>query len=113
MLFALYPTISQHYFILCVVSCLGVLQWVAARHHKPTLSLLGRRGLGWSGMVLGVMLIVSSFSWFFTCTPHLFAPGLAGGELSILFVVGGLCALLIARLAGWIWQRVDQQHFIF
>jgi hypothetical protein len=113
MLFALYPTISQHYFVLCFVSCLGVLQWVAARHHQATLSLLGRWGLGWAGLVLGAILIVGSFGWFFTYTPHLFAPGLAGGELSTLFVVGGLCALLVARLAGWTWQQVEQRRFIF
>jgi hypothetical protein len=105
MLFSLYPTITQHYFILCFVSCLGVLQWMAARRRKLTFSLLGRWGLGRWGGSIGLLLVAGSFGWFFTCTPNLFSPGLAGGELSILFVGGGLGALLVARLAGWGWQH--------
>jgi hypothetical protein len=106
MLFTLYPTITQNYFILCFVSCLGTLQWAAAHNHKPALSLLGRWGLGWAGKAVGLLLIGGSFSWFFAFTPNLFAPGLAGGELSTLFVAGGLCALLVTRLAGAFWQLV-------
>jgi hypothetical protein len=86
---------------------LGVLQWVAAHRQKSALSLLGQWGLGWPGRAAGFLLIAASFGWFFACTPGLFSPGLAGGELSTLFVTGGLCALLVARLAGWFWQHLE------
>lgn len=104
MLFWLYPLISQNYFILCFAACLGTLQWVAARYHKPAISLLGPWGLGRLGQVTGLLLVCASFIWFFAVTPGLFTPGLAGGELSTLFVAGGLCALGVARLAGLCWQ---------
>jgi hypothetical protein len=104
MLFSLYPTISQNYFILCFVACLGTLQWIAARQRKPALSLLGRWGLGRIGVVLGLVWVGGAFGWFFAVTPGLFAPGLAGGELSILFVAAGLCALVVTRLAALTWH---------
>ncbi|MBI1880694.1 MAG: hypothetical protein HYR94_21165 [Chloroflexi bacterium] len=104
MLFDLYPTITQNYFILCFVACLGTLQWAAARHHKAAISLLGRWGLGRLGQGVGLLLVGASFTWFFATTPGLLTPGLAGGELSTLFVAGGLSALGVARLAGTLWQ---------
>jgi hypothetical protein len=104
MLFSFYPTITQNYFIFCFVACLGILQWAAARNHKPTLSLLSRRGLGRLGQGLGLFLVCGSFGWFFTVTPGLFTPGLAGGELSTLFVAAGLCTLLVTRLAAIVWR---------
>jgi hypothetical protein len=104
MLFALYPTITQNYFILCFVACLGALQWTAARNRKPAISFLGRWGLGRLGRGVGSLLVCGSLTWFFAATPGLFAPGLAGGELSGLFVAGGLSAVLVARLAGEFWQ---------
>lgn len=105
MLFWLYPHITQNYFILSFLLCLGTLQWTAARNHKPTISWLGMWGLGRSGRVVGAGLIGAGFIWFFTQTPGLFNQGLAGGELSTLFVTGGLSALAVARLAGafWLW----------
>ncbi len=105
MLFTLYPLITHHYFWLCFIAALGTLQWTAARTHKPAISLFGPWGLGWPGQVVGLGLIVGSFGWFFTATPGLFAPGLAGGELSPLFVAGCLLAMITARLLGAWWQR--------
>lgn len=104
MLFALYPTITQNYFWLAFLTCLGTLQWAAARHGKLALSLIGPWGLGWLGATLGLLGAISSFGWFFLSTPGLFEPGLAGGELSALFAAGGGCALVVTRLAGAWWQ---------
>ena len=104
MLFAQYPIITQHYFILALLVCLGTLQWAAARNRKPAISLLGRWGLGWPGKIGGLVLIGGGFGWFFMTTPGLFRPGLAGGELTLLFGTGGLAALILARLAGTFWQ---------
>lgn len=109
MLFSLYPTITHHYFILCFVACLGTLQWAAARSHKPAISWLGRWGLGWPGLGIGLLLVVGSLGWFFDATPGLFTPGLAGGELSTLFVAGSLSALAVARLVGSFWQWYSNQ----
>lgn len=110
MLFLLYPAITQNYFILCFLACLGTLQWAAARQRKPALSWLGPWGLGGPGLGAGLLLVVGSLSWFFATTPGLFVPGLAGGELSSLFVSGGLSALLVARLAGEFWQWYFRQN---
>ncbi len=106
MLFSRYPTITQNYFMLCFVVCLGILQWSAARNRKPALSLLGRWGVGWPGLVGGGLLIVGGFAGYFVFTPGLFSPGLAGGELSILFGAGGLSALGVTRLAVLFWHNV-------
>lgn len=111
MLFSLYPTITQNYFFLCFGACLGTLQWAAARNRKPAISWLGRWGLGRLGMGAGLLLVGGSLAWFFAVTPGLFSPGLAGGELSTLFVAGGLSALLVARLAGAFWQRCSRQDW--
>ncbi len=106
MLFSFYPTITQNYFILSFVVCLGTLQWRAAYNRWLTLSLLGTWGLGWAGILTGILLVFGGFIWFFTTTPGLFVPGLAGGELSSLFVLGAICALFITRLSGIFWQAV-------
>ena len=109
MLFTQYPIITQHYFILSFLICLGTLQWSAARNRKQALSLLGRRGLGRPGKVSGLLLMCGGFGWFFMATPGLFRPGLAGGELTLLFGAGGLSALILARLAGTFWQWLDRR----
>jgi len=111
MLFSLYPVITQNYLILCFVVCLGTLQWIAARHKKLELSLLGPWGVGRTGAALGVLLIIGGFGWFFSRTPGLFTAGLAGGELTTLFGIGGVSALLLARLAGEIWKKVHPHEF--
>ena len=106
MLFSLYPTITQHYFLLCFIVSLGMLQWSAARNHRLGLSLLGTWGLTRPGTIAGILLVVGGFSWFYACTPELFEPGLAGGELTPVFGLGGGYALLISRLSGLFWQRL-------
>jgi hypothetical protein len=110
MLFSLYPLISQNYFTLCLVVSLGVLQWAAARNHKPALSLLGPWGLGLTGQVVGSLLVIGGFVWFFNFTPGLFETGLAGGELSTLFSAASLSALGLARLGGAFWQKQTQRQ---
>jgi len=104
MLFSFYPTITKNYFVFCFIACLGALQWTAARNHRLKLSPLGPWGLGRIGTIIGTLLIVGGFSWFFVVTPGLFVSGLAGGELSTLFGAGGLSALLVTRLLNLLWQ---------
>ena len=104
MLFSLYPTITLNYFVLCVLTCIGTLQWSAARNNRIEISLLGRTGFGLPGQIIGAIVVLAAFAWFFATTPGLFTEGLAGGELSLLFGAGAVCALLITRLAGAFWQ---------
>ena len=105
MLFSLYPTITQNYFLLCFVVCLGILQWSAARHHRLSMSLLGPWGLGRSGIITGALFVIVAFSGFFLFTPGLLITGLAGGELSTLFGAGCALALVVTRLSGAMWQK--------
>src|SRR5262245_41050 len=111
MLFALYPHITQNYFILSFLACLGILQWSAARHRRLSLSVLGPWGLGRVGKIIGLSLALAGFGWVLWATPGLFQPGLAGGELSSLFAAGGGCALLVARLAGLAWEKIGSYYF--
>lgn len=110
MLFSLYPTITLNYFALCLFACLGTLQWSAARNNRLELSLLGRAGFGLSGQVIGAIVVLAAFGWFFAATPGLFIEGLAGGELSLLFGAGAVWALLITRLAGVFWQSRNKER---
>jgi hypothetical protein len=105
MLFTLYPAITQNYYILSFVTCLGTLQFVAARNQILTLSFLGPWGIGFTGAGVGMFLIVGGFGWFFATTPGLFDSGLAGGELSLLFATGALSALAVTRLCSVCWQK--------
>ena len=73
MLFSFYPLITQNYFICLFVVCLGTLQWVAARNRRLKLSPLGPWGLGRMGAIIGVLLIIGGFGWFFVLVyalPH-------------------------------------------
>lgn len=108
MLFSLYPLITKNYFLLTFVICLGTLQWAAARNHKPALSFLGGWGLGRRGAIVGALLVLGGFIWFFTATPGLSSEGLAGGELSTLFIAGGLTALAVTRIASLLWKRLGK-----
>lgn len=112
MLYSLYPTLTQNYFVLCFVVCLGTLQWVAGRNHKPALSFLGQWGLGWPGIICGALLVIGGFAWYFAFTPGLFAPGLAGGELSTLFAVGGLSAVAVTKLARLLCRSVTRRNTV-
>jgi hypothetical protein len=104
MLFTLYPAITQNYYILSFVICMGTLQVVAARNQILSLSFLGPWGVGHAGVGVGTILIVGGFGWFFATTPGLFDTGLAGGELSLLFAAGALSALGVTRLCSFFWQ---------
>ena len=104
MLFLIYPTITLNYLVLCFIVSLGTLQWSAARNNRLSLSLLGPWGLGRPGIIVGMSLVGAGLVWFLACTPRLFEPGLAGGELSTLFGAGGLGALIVTRLSGAIWK---------
>jgi hypothetical protein len=80
------------YFLLSFIAVVGVLQLMATSQKLVGLSLGGR--VSALGIPLGVSLVLGAFVWFFSTTPEVFSPGLAGAELSLLFGAGGLCALM-------------------
>jgi len=81
------------YLLLCVLSCIGVLQIQAARQGLVGLCLPRGRGPQWWGYVVGSLLVIGSFAGFYALTPGLFVPGLAGSELAVLFGAGLILAL--------------------
>lgn len=100
--------LAAHYFLLAFLSILGVLQLVAARHKLIGLSLWGSKS-PIPGYLLGAALTAGAFVWFFAATPLIFAPGLAGAELAVLFAAGGVCALAFAlTAASAIWRAKGQ-----
>jgi len=80
------------YFLLSFIAVVGVLQLMATSQKLVGLSLGGR--VSALGIPLGVSLVFGAFVWFFSTTPEVFSPGLAGAELSLLFGAGGLCAFM-------------------
>ena len=87
--------LALSYLLLCALSCVGVLQVQAARQRLAGLSLWGGRGLRSWGYPAGLALILGSFLAFYAYTPAVFAPGLAGAELLVLFAVGFVLALVV------------------
>jgi dienelactone hydrolase len=85
--------LSISYLLLCVLSCIGVLQIQAARHGLIGLSLWGGRGSRRQGCAIGSVLITGSFASFYALTPGIFVPGPAGSELVVLFGSGLILAL--------------------
>ncbi len=95
-------SLAVNYLVFSTVASLGVLQFVAGRGRLVGLMLLPAKPSMW----LGVALVIGAYGWFFTIQPDLLIPGLAGGELFTLFLIGFLLALLIAGGLGTVAQRV-------
>lgn len=94
---------AARYFIFCLVAALGALQAVAARY--------GRRELQWfsgcSGYVFGAVAVLGSYVWFLLTDEELFIPGLAGGELMVIFVGAGASAVLVTRAVSFLLARLQ------
>lgn len=56
--------------------------------------------------MLSATMVVGAFTWFFWADDEIFVPGLAGGELFVLFVVAFLIAVPLTRLVAWLVTRV-------
>lgn len=94
------PHLALGYLLLCLLSCIGVLQIQAARQRLVGLSLWGGRGARWWGHAAGFVLILGSFAGFYVFAPGIFVPGLAGSELLILFAVGFVLALVVTLIVA-------------
>ena len=99
------PRVAIHYFVLVLVSFVGVLQIVVARYQLTSLSLVPTRRQPWAGVLLGVALIIGVLVWFVVATPEMLRPGLAGLEISLLFAAAALLALVICRLTAALFRK--------
>ena len=79
------------FLVMVTVASLGAIQIAAAQARLIGLLLLPIAYSRW----LGAGLVAGSYIWFFSVQPGLFIPGLAGGELFTLFLIGfGLSVLI-------------------
>jgi hypothetical protein len=91
-----------HYFVLCFVSIVGTLQGVATRFENSDLIWLP----GKSGYWLGGLLVTGSTAWFFLVDEELFIPGLAGGELFVIFATAFIAAVQSTRFLSLLFARM-------
>ena len=85
-------SLAVNYLIFATAASLGVLQFVAGRGRLVGLMLFPAKVSEW----LGLALLAGAYVWFFSVQPDLFIPGLAGGELFILFLGGFVTAVLVS-----------------
>ncbi len=90
-------TQAMHYYLACFGAILGTLQWVAARYDRRELKWFK----GSAGFWLGPLAIAASLGWFLIADDQVFVPGLAGGELFLVFMVALWTAISCARLINW------------
>ncbi len=93
---------AVHYLIFCFIAILGTLQMIAARFNRRDLMWFDGRG----GYVVGGTAVAASFIWFFIVDDEIFTPGLAGGELFLLFIVPFVIAVPITRLVALVVHRL-------
>lgn len=86
-------TQALHYFILCFVSILSAIEISSTLHRRQDLSWSGSR----AGLYLGALAIAACFIWFFWVDSEIFIPGLAGGEMTAIFVAAFALAVPTAR----------------
>ncbi len=90
--------IEASYFIFAFVAVVGVLQVMAARHKLRGLSFIRDMRKPLPGYLLGAVLIVGTFGWFFSTQKGIFIPGPAGAQFLFLFSTASLCALVATLL---------------
>lgn len=98
------------YFLFASVAIVGVLQVMAARHRLVGLSLVREARKPLLGYLLGAVLIMGAFLWFFTTQEGIFAPGPAGAQFLLLFAAAFICALVNTLLLSTAIHRPSLQH---
>ena len=83
--------IAVEYFLFVMISCCGVLQFVAARWKLSGISFFKRTTFGY---LFAVLAIGGSFSWFFTIEDRC-VPGIEGAEVFALFIAGVFVELML------------------
>lgn len=84
---------ALHYFILCFVAILAAIQISATIYHRQDFMWTSSR----AGLYLGALAIAAGFIWFFWVDSEIFIPGLAGGEMTAIFVAAFALAVPTAR----------------
>lgn len=105
MLYFVSTELSLYYSLFAFLSAVGVLQAVAARYHLDGLALLDYAEHPRRGYLLGALLVLIGASIYFgTQWAMIFTPGPAGAELTILFGIAALIALLVTLALAQIIQ---------
>lgn len=93
---------AWHYAVFSFVAIMGTLQVVAARFDRQELVWVEGR----NGMLLGALVVAAGFIWFFWVDGEIFTPGLAGGELFVLFSVAFAAAVPFCRAVALVLHHV-------
>ncbi len=92
---------ALHYFVACLIAVTGTLQWVAARYCLRDLLWFEGR----AGYVIGPLAILGGLGWFFVVDDQVFIPGLAGGELFLIFASAFFASVSLTRLINAVLAR--------
>ena len=93
---------AVNYFVFCLAAIVGTIQGVAVRYGRTDLVWLEER----AGYTFSAVMVAGSFVWFFLTDREIFIPGLAGGELSTLFVAALVVAIPLTRIVAFCAARV-------
>lgn len=100
--------LALYYLVFCFIGSFGALQFVAAKYARRDLTPLPAP----FAQIVGVVLVVLAFVWFFNARADLFIPGLAGGEFVVYAFSGFLGAFVVARACVWLAARVMPSAFV-
>ncbi len=110
MLYFVYQELALGYLLFSFLSALGVLQWVATRYSLVGLALWDYRDRRRWGYAIGALLVLGSAAWFFASQwARILTPGPAGSELSLLFAVGAVGALIFTLAAATLLHNVRRR----
>ena len=93
--------LAVEYFLLILICCCGVLQFVAARWKLSGISFFNRTTYGY---LFAALAIGGAFSWFFTVENRCL-PGLEGAEVFALFIAGSLASFLVTASVSSVIKR--------
>lgn len=93
--------IAVEYFLLVLISCCGMLQFVAARWKLSGLSFFNRASFGY---LFAVLAIGGAFGWFFTIEDRA-QPGLEGAQTFALFIAGSLASFIVTASISSVIKR--------
>jgi len=93
--------IAVEYFLLVLICCCGVLQFVAARWKLSGISFFNRTTFGY---LFAALVIVGAFSWFFTIEDRC-VPGLEGAQTFAMFIAGSLASFIVTASLSSVIKR--------
>ncbi|HUT16478.1 MAG TPA: acetylxylan esterase [Anaerolineae bacterium] len=110
MLYFVSRELALGYLLFCFLSALGILQYLGVRHRIVGFQLLTDSEHVRHSYGPVIVLIGGGALWFFVSQwEAIFAPGLAGAELCLLFGTGSVCALVLTLVLASLLQRPHRQ----